>query len=141
MTHDPSTHEPGADASEAIGTGAPSRPMGVVVPFISGRRGPTPVRFGDRHGDGSGDRSVDRSGDRSVDRSGDGSGDGAFTVDCADCSHRLTSVCDDCIVSFIVGREPEDALVVDADEARAVRLLEQAGLVPGVRHQPRASGL
>ena len=149
MTHDTSTHEPGADASEAIGTGAPSRPMGVVVPFISGRRGPTPVRFGDRHGDGSGDRSVDRSGDRSgdrsvdrsVDRSGDGSGDGAFTVDCADCSHRLTSVCDDCIVSFIVGREPEDALVVDADEARAVRLLEQAGLVPGVRHQPRASGL
>jgi hypothetical protein len=24
--------------------------------------------------------------------------------------------------------------VVDADEARAVRLLERAGLVPGVRH-------
>ena len=107
--------------------------MGVVVPFTSGRRGTTPVRFGDRHGDGSGDLAGDRSGDRS--------GEGAFTVDCADCSHRLTSVCDDCIVSFIVGREPEDALVVDADEARAVRLLEQAGLVPGVRHQPRASGL
>ena len=65
---------------------------------------------------------------------------GAFTVDCADCAHRETAVCDDCVVSFIVGREPEDALVVDAAEARAVRLLERAGLVPGVRHEVRASG-
>ena len=66
---------------------------------------------------------------------------GAFTVDCAECAHRDTEVCDDCVVSFIVGRAPEDALVVDAAEARAVRLLERAGLVPGVRHQARASGL
>lgn len=65
---------------------------------------------------------------------------GSFTIDCADCAHRHTDVCDDCVVSFIVGREPEDALVVDADEARAVRLLERAGLVPGVRHEARASG-
>ena len=49
-------------------------------------------------------------------------------------------MCDDCVVSFIVGRAPEDALVVDADEARAVRLLEQAGLVPGVRHEAAAGG-
>ncbi len=65
---------------------------------------------------------------------------GAFTVDCAECAHRHTQVCDDCVVSFIVGREPEDALVVDAAEARAVRLLERAGLLPGVRHESRASG-
>lgn len=58
----------------------------------------------------------------------------AFTIDCADCAHRLTPVCDDCVVSFIVDREPDDAIVVDADEARAVRLLEHAGLLPGVRH-------
>jgi hypothetical protein len=63
----------------------------------------------------------------------------AFTIDCADCSHRHTSVCDDCVVSFIVGRQPDDAVVVDADEARAVRLLEQAGLVPGVRHSRQVS--
>jgi hypothetical protein len=66
-------------------------------------------------------------------------GDGSFTIDCAACAHHHSPVCDDCVVSFIVGRAPEDALVVDADEARAVRLLERAGLVPGVRHQ--ASGL
>ena len=58
----------------------------------------------------------------------------AFTIDCADCMHQHTEVCDDCMVSFIVGRQPEDAVVVDVEEARAVRLLEKAGLVPGVRH-------
>lgn len=62
----------------------------------------------------------------------------AFTIDCADCAHQHTSVCDDCVVSFIVDREPGDAVVVDADEARTVRLLERAGLVPGVRHSLRA---
>lgn len=64
----------------------------------------------------------------------------AFIVDCAECAHRHTEVCDDCVVTFIVGREPEDALVVDAAEARVVRLLERAGLVPGIRHQSLASG-
>ena len=58
----------------------------------------------------------------------------AFTIDCADCVHQHTSVCDDCVVSFIVDRQPEDAVVVDVEEARAVRMLSQAGLVPGVRH-------
>jgi hypothetical protein len=65
----------------------------------------------------------------------------AFTIDCADCRHQNTEVCDDCVVSFIVGRHPDDAVVVDADEARAVRLLEQAGLVPGVRHSRQVAGL
>ena len=67
--------------------------------------------------------------------------DQSFTIDCADCLHRGTDTCDDCVVSFIVGRQPDDAVVVDADEARAVRLLEVAGLVPGVRHARQASGL
>jgi hypothetical protein len=57
-----------------------------------------------------------------------------LTIDCADCRHRDTPVCDECVVTFLVGREPDDAVVIDAAEARAVRLLEQAGLVPGVRH-------
>ena len=86
-------------------------PAGVVVPF--------PSRRSDAAGEAPGE---------------------AFTIDCAECAHRRTDVCGDCVVSFIVEREPEDALVVDADEARAVRLLERAGLVPGVRHEARASG-
>ena len=45
--------------------------------------------------------------------------------------------CDDCVVTFIIGREPDDAVVIDADEARAVCLLAGAGLVPGLRHEPK----
>jgi hypothetical protein len=51
-----------------------------------------------------------------------------------------TTVCDDCVVSFIVDREPGDALVIDVAEARAVRLLARAGLVPELRHRPRVVG-
>lgn len=62
-----------------------------------------------------------------------------LTIDCDDCAHRHTSTCDDCVVSFLVEREPDDAVVVDAEEARAVRLLERAGLVPALRHTRRVS--
>ena len=115
MIHDPVTDRPERRNARAGGPG-------VVVPL------PLPVRR--RAGE------VDHRGP-----AGPHHGDGSFTVDCADCAHRSTAVCDDCVVSFIVGRAPEDALVVDADEARAVRLLERAGLVPGVRHEAQASGL
>ena len=49
-----------------------------------------------------------------------------------------TAACDDCVVTFIIGREPNDALVIDAEEERAVRLLSNAGLLPALRHQRRA---
>ena len=52
---------------------------------------------------------------------------------CAD-----TAACDDCVVSFLLGREPDDAVVIDADEARAMRMLERAGLVPTLRFSTRA---
>ena len=78
---------------------------------------------------------------RRPDGGGGQPGGGSLTIDCADCAHRDTHVCDDCVVSFVVGRAPDDALVVDADEARAVRLLTRAGLLPDVRHEARASGL
>jgi hypothetical protein len=48
-----------------------------------------------------------------------------------------TPACDDCIVSFIVGREPGDAIVIDADEERALRSLSDGGLVPRLRHETR----
>ncbi|MGH9062503.1 MAG: hypothetical protein ACRDZQ_04155 [Acidimicrobiales bacterium] len=61
-----------------------------------------------------------------------------LTISCDDCCMQGTTACQDCVVSFVLGREPEDALVIDADEARAVRLLAGAGLVPGCRHRLRA---
>jgi hypothetical protein len=62
-----------------------------------------------------------------------------ITISCSDCSMQGTHACQDCVVTFICGREPDDAVVIDADEERAVRLLARAGLVPGLRHQRRTS--
>ena len=60
-----------------------------------------------------------------------------ITISCDDCIMQRSDHCRDCVVTFICGREPDDALVIDADEARAVRLLGRAGLVPVLRHVPR----
>jgi hypothetical protein len=60
------------------------------------------------------------------------------TIDCDVCTMRGTDTCDDCVVTFVVGRRPGEALVIDVEEERAVRLLARAGLVPGLRH--RAAG-
>ena len=109
--------------ADAVRPGAGTDPAGGSVPGARGPAAGVVVGFPTRR------------------RTTGGDGGGAFTIDCAGCVHQHSAVCDDCVVSFVVGREPEDALVVDADEARAVRLLERAGLVPGVRHEARASGL
>ncbi len=61
----------------------------------------------------------------------------SFTVDCNECVMQGSDTCRDCVVTFICDREPDDALVIDADEARAVRLLSAAGLVPALRHENR----
>lgn len=61
----------------------------------------------------------------------------SITVSCLDCVMQETEACEDCVVSFICGRAPDDAVVIDAAEARAVRLLAGAGLVPALRHQRR----
>jgi hypothetical protein len=57
-----------------------------------------------------------------------------LTISCDDCVMQHTSACDDCVVTFICGREPDDAVVIDVAEARAVRLLSDAGLVPRLRY-------
>jgi hypothetical protein len=61
-----------------------------------------------------------------------------ITIDCDDCRLQGTAACQDCIVTFICGREPDDAVVIDAEEFRAVRLLADAGLVPDLRHVRRS---
>ena len=58
-----------------------------------------------------------------------------FRVNCAMCH---TDVCDDCVVTFVVNRNPGKALVIDVAEERAVRLLARAGLVPELRHASSA---
>ena len=61
-----------------------------------------------------------------------------MTISCDDCTMQHTSACDDCVVTFICGREPDDAVVIDVAEARAVRLLSDAGLVPKLRYSRHA---
>ena len=61
----------------------------------------------------------------------------SLSISCDDCIARSTDACADCVVSFICDREPDDAVIIDVDEERAVRLLAGAGLVPGLRHEKR----
>jgi hypothetical protein len=61
-----------------------------------------------------------------------------LTISCDDCAVRDMGVCDDCVVTFICEHDPDEALVIDAEEERAVRLLSHAGLTPRLRHRPRA---
>ena len=65
---------------------------------------------------------------------------GRMRIDCEECIAAGTDACDDCVVSLIVSREPGDALVVDAEEERALRALGDNGLVPRLRHRPRRVG-
>lgn len=60
-------------------------------------------------------------------------------IDCDACRHQGTDQCRDCVVTFLLDREGEGAVVVDADEARALRSLGEAGLVPLLRLSPRPS--
>ncbi len=60
--------------------------------------------------------------------------DATISISCDDCELQGSSACEDCLVSFVLGREPDDAVVVDVEEARAMRMLSRAGLVPGLRH-------
>lgn len=62
---------------------------------------------------------------------------GTLTIDCGTCTLEGTDACADCVVTFLCGREPDEAVVIDVAEARAVRLLGDAGLVPSLRHRRR----
>lgn len=62
-----------------------------------------------------------------------------MNIDCDECVMNGTDACSDCMVSFLVNRNPGDAVVIDVAEERAVRMLARAGLVPQLRHA-RASG-
>ena len=57
-------------------------------------------------------------------------------IDCDECAYQGTDRCEDCVVTFILDRE-DGAVVVDADEARALRKRGEAGLVPLLQLEPR----
>ena len=57
------------------------------------------------------------------------SGEAPLRIDCDECTQQGTSVCDDCVVTYRCSRDPDDAVVVDVAEARALRLMADSGLV------------
>jgi hypothetical protein len=63
--------------------------------------------------------------------------DGTLTIDCDRCVMQHTAACEDCIVTFICSREPNEAVLIDVGELRALRLLSESGLVPGLKHERR----
>jgi hypothetical protein len=60
-------------------------------------------------------------------------------IECQGCAMQGTDQCQDCVVSFILERE-EGAVVVSAEEARALRRLGEAGLVTVLRLVPKKGG-
>lgn len=63
-----------------------------------------------------------------------------LTIDCRDCSQQYTPRCDDCVVTFLIGREPDEAVVIDATEFAALRRLADAGLLPPLLHDAGPDG-
>lgn len=56
-------------------------------------------------------------------------------IDCDTCVMQHTTACDDCVVTFLCERDRSDAVVIDIEDLRAMRLLADAGLVPRLRHR------
>jgi hypothetical protein len=62
-----------------------------------------------------------------------------LSISCEECSLDGTSACEDCVVTFLLGPgEAAGAVIVDAMEARAMRLLHRHGLLPELRFVRRA---
>jgi hypothetical protein len=59
-------------------------------------------------------------------------------IECSSCTMQHTAHCDDCVVRVLLEPSPrQGAVVVDADEERALRELAKAGLIPEIRMRPR----
>lgn len=72
---------------------------------------------------------------------GDDRSPSVTVIDCEDCIGPSIGACDDCVVTFLCEREPDDAIVIDVAEERALRLLAEADLVPRLRHVRRDLGV
>ena len=58
-----------------------------------------------------------------------------LVVSCDTCVMRASAACDDCVVSFFCDDYGAQAVVLDLEEQRTLRMLANAGLVPTLRHR------
>ena len=61
----------------------------------------------------------------------------SMTISCDDCTMQGTSACSGCLVTYLCDRDPSEAVIIDADEVRAVQMLGRVGLTPPLRHRRR----
>jgi hypothetical protein len=61
-----------------------------------------------------------------------------LSISCHDCIRRGTPDCADCLVSFVLGEEP-DELVMTAQEADVVQLFTSQGMMPRLKFQHRST--
>jgi hypothetical protein len=61
----------------------------------------------------------------------------SLTISCDDCTMLATPTCDECVVTFLCDRQPDEAVVIDVAEARVVQMLGRSGLTPPLRHRRR----
>jgi hypothetical protein len=57
-----------------------------------------------------------------------------LSISCHECVRRATPDCSDCLVTFILGEEPEE-LVMTAEEADVIQLFTAEGLVPTLKYR------
>jgi hypothetical protein len=60
-----------------------------------------------------------------------------ITISCDDCIMQGTAACADCVVTHVCDRRADEPLVLHGADVLAMRLLADAGLVPGLRHARR----
>ncbi|HEX9993797.1 MAG TPA: hypothetical protein VGB14_12785 [Acidimicrobiales bacterium] len=63
--------------------------------------------------------------------------DGTFRIDCDECVMQHTPTCEECVVTFLCAREPDEAVILHVAEAQALRVLGRGGLAPHLRHRRR----
>ena len=61
-----------------------------------------------------------------------------LSISCHDCVRRGTPDCEDCLVSFVLGEEP-DVLVMTSRDADVVQLFTAQGMIPRLKFQRRTS--
>ena len=55
-----------------------------------------------------------------------------ISIHCDDCPRGREAACADCPVLFLLGREADDAILIDVQEERALRVLRDADLLDAV---------
>jgi hypothetical protein len=59
-----------------------------------------------------------------------------MSISCQECVRRSTPDCSDCLVTFVLGGEP-DEMTLSPRLANVATLLTQEGMVPSLRYRPR----